>query len=366
MVHDVWVEVDLAALQHNFAQVRSVVPSSTRIMAVVKGNGFGHGLIEPARAFVEAGADMVAVTRIEEALPLRQAGINCPVLLFAPVQPDNAQGAIEADLDMTVCDITLAETISDAAQAIDKTARIWIKVDTGMNRLGALPDKALSLIERAAALPKVTIAGVYTHFASAMQHNLANTRRQLKTFRRVLDSLPKSSVDCGLASAANSAAILRLPESHLDIIRPGTILYGQYPSAFVPRSLDLRSAWKLKARICQVRDLPKGSSIGYEGDFRTQRDTRAAIIPLGYSDGFTMVSEGQIYRQNMIRFALKRACRRLSVEVGGSRAPVIGRVAMQMTILDVTDLENVKVGDEVTVPALRIPTNPLIPRVYIK
>ena len=366
MVHDVWVEVDLAALKHNFRQIRGVVPNSARVMAVVKGNGFGHGAIEPARTFVEAGADMIAVTRIEEAIPIRQAGIDCPCLLFAPVQEGNVQSAIDADLDMTVCDLALAKAISNAAQTIGKTARVWVKVDTGMSRLGVDPQEALSLIKTVGSLPKVTVAGVYTHFASARQHSLATIRRQLEMFRQVLDSLRASRIDFGLASAANSPATLRLPESHLDIVRTGTVLYGQYPSAFVSRSLDLQSAWKLKARICQVRDLPKGSSIGYDGDFRTRHNTRTAVIPLGYADGFTMTPEGQVYRQNILRFALKQARRRLTVEIGSHRAPVVGRVAMQMTVIDVTCLENVKVGDEVTVPALRIPTNPLIPRVYIK
>lgn len=366
MVHDVWVEVDLAALKHNFVQVQATVPESTRVMAVVKGNGFGHGAVEPARAFVEAGADSLAVTRLEEALPIRHAGIDSPILLFAPIQPSNAEIALEADLDLTVCEIELASAISAAAQRTGKTARVWIKVDTGMGRFGVLPDAATALIHGTQELPGIAIAGVYTHFATAMQADLSRTRAQADIFRKLLDSLRSNGTDFGLASAANSAAILRLPEMHLDMVRPGTLLYGQYPSTCVPHSLDLRPTWKLKARVCQVRALPKGSRVGYGGEFITSRPTITAVIPVGYADGFTLIPEGQVYRQSALKFAVKKARRSLSMEIRGQRAPVLGRVAMQTTILDVTDIGGVEVGDEVTVPAMRIPTSALIPRVCVQ
>jgi len=365
MVHDVWVEVDLAALRHNFAQVRSAVGETTRVMAVVKGNGFGHGGVEPARAFVEAGADALAVTRLEEALPIREAGIASPILLFAPIQPENVEIALEADIDLTVCAVDLAQAVSAAAQRTAKTARVWIKVDTGMGRLGVLPGEARALIGNVRELPGISIAGIYTHFATSADADLASTRAQLGKFGNLLDSLRADGLDYGVASAANSAAIARLPESHLDMVRPGTLLYGQYPSSHVPHSLDLRPTWKLKARVCQVRELPKGSRIGYGSEFTTSRPTRTAVIPVGYADGFTLITEGPVYRQSLLKFAARKARRRLSVEIRGQRAAVLGRVAMQMAILDVTDIGGVEVGDEVVVPAMRIPTSAFIPRVYI-
>lgn len=362
MVHDVWVEVDLGALKHNLAQVRGLVPESTRVMAVVKGNGFGHGYTEPARAFVEAGADALAVTRIDEALPIRQAGISAPILLFAPIQPENAEAAIEADLDVTVCSVELAQALSVAARQMGKTAGIWVKVDTGMGRLGLLPRDVPEFFEAVQTLPGIRVAGIFTHFATAGEPDLGPAQAQITRFRNLLASL---QFDYGLASAANSAAIMRLPESHLDIVRPGTLLYGQYPSSHVAHSLDLRPTWKLKARICQVRDLPKGSRIGYGGEFTTTRATKSAIVPIGYADGFAMAPEGPIYRQSLLRFAARKARRSLSVEVNGRKAPVLGRVAMQLTVIDITDIDGVRAGDEVTVPAMRIPTSPLIPRVYV-
>ncbi len=366
MTHDVWVEVDLPALEHNFKQIGSVVPESTKIMAVVKGNGFGHGMIEPAKTFMQAGADMLAVTRLEEALALRDAGLECPILMFAPIQSDNAQLAIDAKLDVSVCDIELAIAMSQAARESGESARVWIKVDTGMGRLGVLPENAVGLVKETAALPGISIAGIYTHFATAMQRSLSMIKEQMQTFAEVLDELKANQIEYGMASAANSAAIMRLPESHLDIVRPGTLLYGQYPSSNVPHKLDLKPTWTLKARVCQIKELPKGSSIGYGAERRVERDTRIAILPIGYADGFTMSPEDQMYRHGVLRYVVNKARRRLCVKIKGQRATVLGRVAMQTTIIDITGIAGVEVGDEAIVSARRISTNPLIPRVYIR
>lgn len=364
MTNDVWVEVDLAALKHNFAQVRSAVPKTTRVMAVVKGNGFGHGYVEPARAFSEAGADYLAVTRLEEALIIREAQIKTPILLFAPIQPQNAEIAVAADLDLTVTSVPLAAAISEAAHRLGKPARIWLKVDTGMGRLGLLPGDAQAFFEGVRDLPSIEIGGIYTHFASAIDADLSPTRGQLAVFLKLLASLKAAGIEHGATSAANSAAILRLPESHLDLVRPGTLLYGQYSSQHVPHTLDLKPTWTLKARVCEVRELPKGTKIGYGSEYTTTRATRTAVVPTGFSEGFTMVPEGPIYRQSLLKLAIKRMKRSVTVGINGRKFPVLGRVAMQMTVIDVTDMPDIQVGDEVTVPALRIPTSPLIPRVY--
>lgn len=364
-VHDLWVEVDLAALKHNFAQVRSAVPSTTRVMAVVKGNGFGHGYVKPSRAFVEAGADCLAVTRLDEAMVIREAGIAAPILVFAPIQRANAEAAVAADLDLTVTSLTLTEAISAAAHKLGKTARIWVKIDTGMGRLGLLPDETLSFFESIRSLPGIKVNGIYTHFATAIEGDIAPTCVQLGVFDELLRTLDSAGIGYGMASAANSAAILRLPDSHLDLVRPGTLLYGQYPSQHVPHTLDLKPTWKLKARVCDVRELPKGAKIGYGSEYTTSRPARTAVIPIGYAEGFTMVPEGPFYRQSLLKFVAKKMKRSLAVTIRDQKAPVLGRVAMQMTVVDVTDIPEVQVGDEVTIPALRIPTSPLVPRVYL-
>ena len=366
MVFDVWVEVDLAALRHNLKQVRGTVGEGTKLMAVVKANGFGHGYVEPSRAFLEAGADALAVTRLEEALPIRDSGITAPILLFAPIQIENAEAAVEADLDMTVTDIALAKAISTAAQRLGRAARVHVKIDTGMGRLGVLPGSAVVLVKEIAALPSVQIAGTYTHFATAAESDLTACRKQLAEFQALAKRADEAGVALGSLHAANSAAILRLPESHLDMVRPGTLLYGQYPSQHVPHSLDLRPTWRLRARICEIKELDKGSPVGYGGEYTTRHRSRIAIVPVGYADGFTLVPEGPIYRQSVMKFAGKKIRRALSAEVRGRKVPVVGRVAMQMTALDVTDVPEARVGDVVAIPAMRIPTSALIPRVCVE
>ena len=363
MIHDVWVEVDISALKHNLRQVRNILPSDVKLMAVVKSNGFGHGYVEPSRAFIDAGADALAVTRIDEAMQIRNAGINAPILLFAPIQPENAEVAVEAGLQMTVSSEKLVEVISNAAAKLGKTAQIHVKVDTGMGRLGLAPRDVMSFFNTIPGLANVEVAGIYTHFSSAAENNLTSSQTQLQRFSSLLKSLRESSINYGLAHCANSAAIIRMPDSHLDMVRPGTLLYGQYPSQFVPHSIDLKPTWKLRARICEIKTLAKGSQVGYGAEVVTKRDTKIAIIPVGYADGFTSTPEGPIYRQSALKFAFKKMRRSLSVEINGKRVHVIGRVAMQMMAVDVTDI-TAKVGDEVTIPALRIPTSALIPRVY--
>lgn len=364
MLEDVWVEVDLGALKHNLRQVQAAVPDSTRILAVAKGNGFGHGYIEPSRAFIEAGASALGVTRLDEAMIVRSAGITAPILLFAPIQPENAADAVEADLEMTVTSAELALAIDQAAASQDRVASVHVKVDTGMGRLGLASADVHAFFQAISGAQNLRVAGIYTHFATAPDKNLALARRQLDVFFRLLQSLRAAGIDYGLAHAANSAAILRMPDSHLDMVRPGTLLYGQYPSQPVPRNLDLKNTWRLKARICDVRDLPAGTSIGYGAEFRTTRSTRAAVIPIGYADGYTLVPEGPVYRQGPLRFLARKSRRRLEVEVRGAKAPVLGRVAMQMIVVDVTGIAGVRTGDEVSIPAMRVPTSALIPRRY--
>lgn len=363
MLNDVWVEIDRSALQHNLAQVCRLVGSRVEVMAVVKANAYGHGYLEAARAFVEGGANSLAVTRLDEALILRNGGIKAPILLLAPIQPENAAEAIDADLDLTVSSVELARRISAAASEAGRTARIHVKLDTCMGRLGLLPDEVPSFFRAATELPKLTIAGTFTHFANATDSDLTPARLQLELFNRILEALKEMGFDSGVAHAANSAAVIRLPGSRLGMVRPGTILYGQYPSRHVPRDLDLQPTWKLKARVCEIKDLPAGSTVGYGSEHITRRPTRVAIIPIGFADGFTLVPEGPVYRQGLFRFAVRKLRRKHSVRINGRQAPVLGRVAMQMIVVDVTSISNVQVGSVADIPAMRIPTNPLLPRV---
>ena len=363
---DAWVSVSREALAHNFSAVRALLASGAgatpQIIAVVKANAFGHGAVEAARVFQGAGADFFAVTTPAEALELRAAQITGRILVFLPPLPEQDALLLAADVDFTVGAGADIDAVSEAARASGKIASVHLKVDTGMGRLGALPPEALELARRIDKAPELNFAGVYTHFARALEKDETATRRQFDEFDRVLRGLEHDGIKSGLRHCANSAAMVRFPDLRLDAVRPGTILYGQYPSAAVPRTLDLQETWRMSARVVAVRDVPAGSAIGYGGEFVTRRATKIAVLPVGYADGFTVapasVGSGLRGLKNLLRPAP------VTVTVRGKRAPVIGRVAMQICTVDVTDVPGVAVGDVVTVPARRIMASARLPRLY--
>jgi alanine racemase len=271
MNHPVWIEVERAALEHNLLQVKGLVGPAVKICAVVKADAYGHGAVESARIFVSTGANMLAVTRVDEALELRKNDITAPILVLDSSPVESAQTIVEYDLQQTLCTRELASALSSAASGTGRTARVHVKVDTGMGRLGLLPEDVPEFVRYLTTLPGIEVAGTYTHFAKALESGLGPTRQHYDRFIDVLDMLKQQNLPVGVTHAANSAAIIRLPESRLDMVRPGTILYGQYPSSSVPRQLELRNGWTLKARISFLKTVPAGFSIGYGGEFTTKR-----------------------------------------------------------------------------------------------
>lgn len=366
--HTVWIEIGESALKHNFGEVRSLVGPSVKIMAVVKGDAYGHGAVGASRAFAQAGADYLGVTTLEEALDLRKARIETRILVFSPLLPDQVGAALACDIEQTVCDLDLAKSISEAASKSGKTARVHVKVDTGMGRLGVDADDCADFMYRLISLPGIEVAGVYTHFANALASDIADARRQNERFSELLGLLRSKDIPTGLCHAANSAGLARIPESRYDMVRPGTILYGQYPTAHMPRSLDLQETWCMKARIIALRKLPAGAKIGYGSEFTAKRPTTAAVIPVGYSDGFTVIPESVARRTHgpvaLLAGKVLGTRRGPHVVVRGSRAPVIGRVSMQMCSVDVTDIPGVQLGDEVIIPARRTTASARVARVY--
>lgn len=366
---DAWVSVSRPALRHNFQTVRTLAAApdgpSPLVIAVVKANAFGHGAPETARVFGQAGASFFAVTTLAEALELRAAGIGSRILVFLPPLPDQWDACVEHDLEATVCDDIALRGLAQAARAQNKHARVHLKVDTGMGRLGVLPDAALPLARQVDADPDVVFAGIYTHFARALERDDAYVRRQFAAFEQVTTRLHNEGIACGLRHCANSAALVRFPQMRLDAVRPGTILYGQYPSEAVPRALQLQDTWTLQARIVAVRDLPRGASLGYGGEFVTQRASRIAVLPIGYADGFAVAP---LSAQSGWR-GLKSLLRGLggsgmTVTVRGRRVPVVGRIAMQICTVDVSDVPGVQVGDVVSLPARRITASARLLRLY--
>ena len=363
---DAWVSVSRSALRHNFGAVRDLLAQGTQkppqIIAVVKANAFGHGMVEAARVFQEAGAGFFAVTTPAEALELRGAGIKGRILVFLPPLPDQVPALLDSDLDLTVCDSAGLAAIAEVARAMGIKVAVHLKVDTGMGRLGVLPMDAPALARAITDDAVARLVGVYTHFADALDKDERATRTQFGAFQAVLAELEQAGIAPGLRHCANSAATLRFPEMRLDAVRPGTILYGQYPSPSVPKSLDLSETWRLQARVVSVREVPTGTAVGYGGEFVTKRPTKLAVLPLGYADGFTVAPASAGRGLRGLKALLRPAP--VTVTLRGRRVPVVGRVAMQICTADVTDVPGVAVGDVVTAPARRITASARLPRVY--
>ena len=326
ILRDVYAEIDLGAIRHNLTEIRRRVKS--KLCAVVKANAYGHGAVQVAQVAVECGADFLAVATVDEGLELRRAGFVEPILILGLIPLTAAQVVVENNLTQTVADMSLAEKLSAAAVKLNKVARVHLKIETGMGRIGADPKVAVDLAKKISALPNVELEGLFSHFADADSPDRTFTRRQIELFASTAEKIRASGVSIKIRHLAESAAILDIPEAHFDMCRAGIITYGLYPSDDVRRTIELRPAMKLVARVAWLKKIPAGTSIGYGREFVAQRDSVIATLPIGYADGYI------------------RAYKNFRVDIGGQLAPVAGRICMDQTMIDVTGLD-VHVGDEV-------------------
>jgi alanine racemase len=331
----------------------------------VKGNGYGHGTVGAAMAFEAAGARWIGVSRLSEAAALRAAGVGARVLLLTPIEGANAPAAAELAVD---CTVTCPEDVAALASRRRPDAEplsLHVKVDIGMGRLGALPADTGGVVSAVNGTPGLRMEGVFAHLPRAAEADVSLCRSQLEAFGGVVRAAQTASPGPVRAHVLNSAGLMLLPESRYSMVRVGTLLYGQSPSPKAPRLPDLRRTWALKARVLQVRQLPKGATVGYGGEWIARRPTRTAVLSIGFGDGFTLAPIGPIMRRSPLRFAVDRWRRSLHVLFDGKPAQVLGRVAMNMVVADVTDLPDVVAGSIAEAPCLRVPTSALLPRVYL-
>ena len=324
-----WLEVDLEAIAHNVRRVAEMVGPEVTVLAVLKADGYGHGAIRVARTALNNGARYLGVASINEGALLRRSGIAAPILVLGFTPAWQARELVLNDLSATVFDLDVARALSRAAGELNGQVPVHVKVDTGMGRLGLLPDEVVPFVLDLLALPNLRLEGIFTHFSVA-DSDPAYTRWQLDRFREVLAALAQAGVEVPLVHAANSAAILTLPESHFSMVRLGIALYGLHPSDQVRCPPDFRPALAFKTQVAQVKTLPPGSFVSYGNTYQTEGEQRIAVIPVGYADGF------------------RRAPRHWGeVLVRGQRAPIVGRVCMDQTMIDVTRIPDVRQGDEV-------------------
>lgn len=326
-----WLDVDLDAVSHNVAVLRRWVGSGTQIAAVVKAQAYGVGSEQIARAALAAGASWLAVARVHEAQALRAAGIVEPILILTRTDPSEAETAVRLGLSVTVDGPELARAMGAAAARQGRPARVHVKIDSGLHRLGIAPEDALDLVRDLSAVPGLELEGIYTHFASADGLDPAFTKEQLGCFEAVVEKLEEAGYVFGLRHAANSAATLGHPASHLDMVRVGLSLYGASPTGEAPKGLELVPALSLRARVVRVFELSAGESIGYGQTWRASGRTRVAILGAGYADGISRaVSNGG------------------RVLIQGREVPIIGRVSMDLTAVDITATPWVGVGSVAT------------------
>jgi len=323
-----FAEIDLGAICHNLEIVGHIVKSDTKILGVVKADAYGHGMQEVSKAIVDY-VDYFGVASLDEAATLRSIGIKKPVLVIGAILPEEAEGVLKLNVIQTVSDLDIPLRLSRLAQARNKLVRVHIKIDTGMGRLGFWHEEAIGFIKKISRLRNIIIDGIFTHFPNA-EADRVFTQNQIRNFKHLAEGLLDHNIHIPVKHTANSMALIDFKDSHMNMVRPGLMMYGIYPKLSLMKNILLRPALSLKTRINYLKSVPKGRSISYGMTYVTSRPTKIATIPVGYGDGYS-----------------RHFSNKASVLVNGKRCPVIGRVCMDMCMVDVGHVKNVKVGDEV-------------------
>jgi len=342
----VWANVDLNAIAQNVRALRNRTNPEARMMAVVKADAYGHGVEEVTRTALANGAETLGVARLHEGIELRNMGFDAPILIFGYTPPVNADALVQYDLIQTLISCDYGKDLSNALSAGRKSIRSHLKIDTGLGRVGILPDhqrpavdaddNALTAVEEAVAaanLPGIEVEGIFTHFATADSADKAYARTQLDVFLNFMEALRTAGIAPITRHAANSAAIIDMPETHLDMVRAGVSLYGLYPSDEIDKTrIDLQPAMSLHTRIAHLKAVPAGFKVSYSITYETTAPTTIATVPIGYADGLSrLLSPGG------------------DMLVRGQRAPIVGRICMDQLMLDVGHIPDADIDDEVVV-----------------
>lgn len=329
----VQAKVDLSAIRHNVSQIRKKLKKDTKLMVIVKADAYGHGAVPVAKALDEDGIDAYGVAIIEEAIELREAGITKPLLILGYTPKEQYSLVVAYDVIQTVFQYEMAEALSREAFSQGKTARIHIKLDTGMSRIGfSDTGESIEVIKRIAALDGIRIEGLFSHFAKADEADKASTSLQLKRFLDFADLLEQEGINIPIRHIANSAGIIDYPEAECNMVRCGIATYGIYPSDLVnQKEIRLIPAMELKTHVIFVKEVEAGVGVSYGSTYVTKKKTKIATIPVGYADG---------YSRNLSNLG--------KVIIHGQFVPIIGRICMDQFMVDVTGIEDVRQGDTVT------------------
>ena len=324
-----YAEIDLAAIAHNIRAIKQRVHPA-QIMAVVKADGYGHGAAAVARVAIENGATYLGVALVEEAIALRHQGFVEPILVFGGIFEEQLIDVFAHQLEVTVYTEQIARALSKIAIRLQQPIHVHVKVDTGMGRVGVAWENALNFIRQIKKLDGIDLHGLYTHFATSDERDKAYAAIQFSRFQQVIQQLEREQIHFPLKHAANSGAILDLPETYLDMVRPGVMMYGYYPSNETTESIPITPAMTLKSRVIHIKQVPENTSISYGRKYITSKATKIATIPLGYADGYNRLLTNQA-----------------QVTIRGKKFPQVGRVCMDLILVDVGVDSEVQVGDEV-------------------
>lgn len=332
-IRPVWAEINLSNIKNNIMEIRKAV-GEKEIIAIVKADAYGHGAIDVAPVLLENGANRLAVAVITEGLELRKADIKAPIMILGYTPLDFSKELITEKIEATIYDYEYAEKLSMEALRLNSKAKVHIAIDTGMGRIGFLPNKeSIDDIIKIFTLPGLEIEGIFTHFSSADERDKEYTMMQFEKFKYVCNTLEARGIKVPLKHASNSAAIIDLENTYLDAVRPGIILYGYYPSEEVKKDIiNIKPALTLKAKITNLKKLHKDMYISYGRAFKTERESKIGTLPIGYADGYTRLLTGKA-----------------KVIVNGQLAPVVGKICMDQCMIDLTDIDGVQLEDEVII-----------------
>ncbi|TCU74132.1 alanine racemase [Tissierella praeacuta] len=332
-IRPVWAEINLDNLAHNIREVRKHTDKDALVTAVVKANGYGHGSVEISRTFLDNGADRLAVALLTEAIELRKGNITEPILILGYTPPTQYEKLLEYNIIQTIYNYEDAKILSNKAVELGKKATIHIKIDSGMGRIGFLPtEDSIKDIINISKLPNIYVEGIFTHLAKADEIDKSHAMEQFEKYMKVVNNLEKHGLSIPLKHVSNSAGIIDIPKFNLNMVRAGIMIYGFYPSEEVEKNMKLKPAMALKAKISHLKVVPKGTGISYGQIFVTEKESKIATIPIGYADGFTRMLTGKA-----------------EVAVRGKRAKIVGKICMDQCMIDVTNIDDVKLGDEVVI-----------------
>ncbi|WP_080872163.1 alanine racemase [Oceanobacillus timonensis] len=330
---DTWAEVSLQAFAYNVKQFKQHIRKDTRLMAVVKADGYGHGAVPIAEEALANGAEYLGVAFLDEAVALREAGITAPILLLGYTAAHAVRSAVEQDVTLTVYSEETIEAICQAATSLQKKAKVHLKIDTGMTRIGVRTAEEAVALCRALDREEIEVEGIYTHFAEADNgESSVYTYQQFESFQQIYQAVEAKGYAIPIKHCCNSAGTIAYPEMHLDMVRVGVSLYGLYPEPHLKKILSLRQVMSLKTKPVLIKNVPAGQSISYGRTYTTTKDTKIATLPIGYADGFSRLLSNQGH-----------------VTVRGKECLIVGRICMDQSMVDVSDVEDIHENDTITI-----------------